>query len=105
MQLILVSKEFAAKHAAALRSFLADFVAATRFYLEQPREARQALLDSKMVRLPPDLFLNMHDHYRDPSGRISMEAMKRRRTAMLKIGYQKQPVEIEKLVDLSLLPQ
>lgn len=105
VQLILVSKEFAAKNAAALRSFLADFVAATRFYLEKPREARLALLDSKMVRLPPDLFLNMHDHYRDPSGRISMEAMKAAQTAMLKIGYQKQPVEIEKLVDLSLLPQ
>jgi hypothetical protein len=47
----------------------------------------------------------MQDHYRDPSGRISLEAMKAAQTAMLQIGYQKQPVEIEKFVDLSLLPQ
>jgi ABC-type nitrate/sulfonate/bicarbonate transport system substrate-binding protein len=105
VQLVLVAKEFAAKHQAALRSFLADFVAATKFYLEKPREARLALLDSQLVRLPRDLFLGMQDHYRDPSGRISMEAMKAAQDAMLKIGYQKQPVDIEKFVDLSLLPR
>ena len=96
---------FAEKHSDVLRSFLADFVAATRFYLEKPKEARQALLDSKLVRLPPDLFLNMQDHYREPSARISIEAMKRAQEAMLKIGYQKTPVEIEKFVDLSFLPK
>jgi ABC-type nitrate/sulfonate/bicarbonate transport system substrate-binding protein len=105
VQLVLVSKEFAARHAGVLRSFLSDFVAATRFYLEKPREARLALLDSQLVRLPRDLFLNMQDHYRDPSGRISLEAMRSAQAAMLKLGYQKQPVEIERFVDLSLLPQ
>ena len=105
VQLILVPKEFADKHPAVLRSFLADFVAATRFYLEKPKEARQALLDSKMVRLAPELFINMHDHYREPSARISIEAMKRAQDAMVKVGYQKQPVEIERFVDLSFLPR
>jgi ABC-type nitrate/sulfonate/bicarbonate transport system substrate-binding protein len=105
VQLILVAKEFADKHAAALRSFLADFVAATRFYLDKPKEAREALLDSQMVRLPRELFLGMQDHYRDPSGRIELAAMQRAQDAMLKIGYQKQPIEIEKFVDASFLPR
>src|SRR5262249_10144479 len=105
VQLILVTQQFAARHPAALRSFLADFVAATRFYLESPKEARQALLDSKMVRLPAELFLNMHDHYRDPSGRISLEAMRNAQDAMLKVGYQKNPVDLEKFVDLGFLPK
>ena len=104
VQLISVSNAFAAKHSDVLRSFLADFVAATRFYLEKPREARQALLDSKLVRLPPDLFLNMQDHYREPSARISVEAMKRVQEVMLKVGYQKAPADIERFVDTSFLP-
>jgi len=105
VQLILVTKDFAAKHPDVLRSFVADFVAATRFYVDHPKEARQALLDSKMVRLPPELFLAMHDHYRDPSGRISFEAMKNAQDAMLKVGYQKTPVDLEKFVDLGFLPK
>ena len=80
-------------------------MAATRFYLEHPKEARQALLDSKMVRLPPELFLGMDDHYRDAGARINIDAMKRAQDAMVKIGYQKQPIEIEKFVDLSFLPK
>jgi ABC-type nitrate/sulfonate/bicarbonate transport system substrate-binding protein len=104
VQLISVSNAFAARHSDVLRSFLADFVAATRFYLEKPREARQALLDSKLVRLPPDLFLNMQDHYREPSARISVEAMKRVQEIMLKVGYQKAPADIERFVDTSFLP-
>jgi ABC-type nitrate/sulfonate/bicarbonate transport system substrate-binding protein len=105
VQLISTTKAFANEHPDVLRSFLADFVAATRFYLEKPREARQALLDSKLVRLPPDLFLGMEDHYREPSARISLEAMKRAQEVMLKVGYQKTPVEIEKFVDLGFLPR
>lgn len=105
VQLISVSKEFAQKHPAVLRSFMADFVAATQFYVNQPREARQALLDSNMVRLPRDLFLAMHDHYRDPTAQISIESMKKAQEVMLKAGYQKTPVEIEKFVDLSFLPK
>jgi ABC-type nitrate/sulfonate/bicarbonate transport system substrate-binding protein len=105
VQLILVSKEFAARHPSVLRSFLADFVAATAFYLDQPKEARQALLDSKMVRLQPELFLGMHDHYRERSGRINMEAMKRVQDVMLRMNYQKAPVEMENYIDLSYLPK
>ena len=105
VQLILVTKDFAAKHPAVLRSFAADFVVASRFYLDKPKEAREALLDSQMVRLPRELFLGMHDHYRDPTGRIDFDAMKRAQDAMLKIGYQKQAIDIEKFVDLSFLPR
>jgi len=105
VQLILVTRDFSAKHPDALRSFLADFVAATRFYVDKPKEARQALLDSKMVRLPAELFLTMHDHYRDPSARISLEAMRNAQDAMLKVGYQKTPVNLDKFVDLSFLPK
>jgi ABC-type nitrate/sulfonate/bicarbonate transport system substrate-binding protein len=105
VQLIATTEAFAEKHPAVLRSFLSDFVSATKFYLDRPREARQALLDSKLVRLPPDLFLNMKDHYREPSARISVEAMKRAQEVMLKVGYQKTPADIEKFVDMRFLPQ
>jgi ABC-type nitrate/sulfonate/bicarbonate transport system substrate-binding protein len=105
VQLILTTKSFAAKHAPVLRSFLADFVAATKFYVDKPKEARQALLDSKMVRLPAALFLGMEDHYRDPSGRIDIESMKKAQDTMLKVGYQKNRIEVEKFIDLSYLPK
>lgn len=105
VQLILATKVFAGKHPDVLKSFLADFVAATKFYLAKPEEARKALIESKMVRLPADLFLKMEDHYREPSGRISLEAMKKAQDVMLKAGFQKTPVDLERFVDLTFLPQ
>jgi NitT/TauT family transport system substrate-binding protein/sulfonate transport system substrate-binding protein len=55
---VLVGKEaFLKSHAAAIRAMLQDLTASMQFYLERPREARQLLIDARMVRVLPDVYM------------------------------------------------
>ena len=103
--LVLIAKdEFLKQNSGAIRAFLEDLRDATRFYLEKPTEARQMLLDTKMVRVPADVFLTMQDYYRDPSMRISTESLEQMQEGQFKAGFQKAKTDIRSIVDLSYLP-
>jgi ABC-type nitrate/sulfonate/bicarbonate transport system substrate-binding protein len=103
--LLLVTEEFAARQGAALRAFMGDFVAATKFYVERPREARKALIDAKLVRIPEQLYVEMADNYRNPTARIDIEALKKAQDVMLAQGHQKTRVDPAAFVDVSYLMQ
>jgi ABC-type nitrate/sulfonate/bicarbonate transport system substrate-binding protein len=96
--------DFLKKNATAIKAFLSDVKDATRFYLEKPREARQILIDKKMVRVSPDVYLDMHDYYRDPSLRPDAAALKKVQEFQIKAGFQKKPVDVDSVVDTSYLP-
>jgi ABC-type nitrate/sulfonate/bicarbonate transport system substrate-binding protein len=97
--------EFLKKNAAAIRGFLEDVKAATDFYLARPKEARQILIDAKMVRVSPDVYLTMNDYYRDPSLKPDAEALAKMQDFQIKAGFQKNKADIRTLVDTSYLPQ
>ncbi len=97
--------EFLKKHAEAIRAFLSDVKTATDFYLAHPKEARQILIDKKMVRVTPEVYLSMHDYYRDPTLKPSIESLKKMQEFQMKAGFQKKPADIDQLVDLSYLPK
>jgi ABC-type nitrate/sulfonate/bicarbonate transport system substrate-binding protein len=103
--LLLVTEEFAARQDTALRAFMGDFVAATKFYVERPREARKALIDAKLVRIPEQLYVEMADNYRNPTARIDIEALKKAQDVMLAQGHQKTRVDPAAFVDVSYLMQ
>jgi ABC-type nitrate/sulfonate/bicarbonate transport system substrate-binding protein len=105
LMLVLVTPDFAAKRTDILRAFMADFVAATKFYTEKPKEARKALIAAKMVRVPEALYLNMSDNYRNPTARIDIEALKKAQEATLAKGHQKNRIDPAAFVDLSYLPK
>jgi len=96
---------FLKKNATAIRAFLEDVKAATQFYLDRPKEARQILIDTKMVRVSPDVYLDMHDYYRDPTLRPDTEALIKMQEYQIKAGFQKKTADIRTLVDLSYLPR
>jgi ABC-type nitrate/sulfonate/bicarbonate transport system substrate-binding protein len=103
---VLVGKdEFLKKNAAAVRTLLADLKAATRFYLDKPREARQLLIDAKMVRAAPDVYLAMNDYFHEPSLQVDVEALEKMQEVQIKAGFQKKPADVRSLVDLSYLPK
>lgn len=97
--------EFLKQNGDAVRAMMEDLKAATRFYLDQPQVARQALIDAKLVRVTSEVYMNMQDYYRDPSLRPDIEAMERTQDAMLKAGFQKKKVDVRSMVDLSYLPK
>lgn len=105
LMLLLASESFAAKNPAVLRAFLSDLVAATKYYLANEREAKQALLDSKMVRIPAEIFLGMPDNTRTADCRIDVGALRHMRDDLLKSGFATKSIDPASFVDLSFLPK
>jgi len=102
--MIFLHPEFLTKNHDAVRAFLRDFVTATRWYLANPRDARQALLDKRYVQIPPAVYFDMQDYYRDPTARISTDFLRKMQELHVKLGWQQKRLDVRKLVDLSLLP-
>jgi ABC-type nitrate/sulfonate/bicarbonate transport system substrate-binding protein len=103
---VVVGKDaFLKANAPAVRALLADLKAAMQFYLERPREARQLLIDARMVRVSPDVYMTMQDYYRDPTLRVDADALARMQEFQIKAGFQTKPADVRALVDLSYLPQ
>ncbi len=100
---VMTTPEFIEQRAPVLRAFLADLK--TRYYLDKPKEARQALLDAKLVRIPAEIFLEMEDNYRDPSLAIDAEALGKIQDILLQHGYQKNKIDPASFIDLSFLPR
>jgi hypothetical protein len=76
-----------------------------RFYVEKPREARQLLIDARMVRVSPDVYMTMQDYYRDPTLKVDADALDRMQAFQIKAGFQKKAADLRSLVDLSYLPK
>ena len=105
LMLLIAKPEFLKKNGDAVKAFLSDLVGATKYYEQNPTEARQALIDAKFVRLPPSVYFEMTDYFRAPSARIDVDAMKKMQDLQVKAGWQEKAADIDKLVDLSYLPQ
>ena len=104
--LILIAHEsFLKGNRAATEAFLADLVAATKFYTEHTQEARKALLDAKMVKIDPDVFYEMQDPYHEPSCRLDVEALAKMQELQVAAGFQKNRANLSQYVDLSYLPK
>jgi ABC-type nitrate/sulfonate/bicarbonate transport system substrate-binding protein len=104
LDVIIGKDEFLKKNAGAIRAMLEDLKAAMHFYLEKPREARQLLIDTKMVRVSSDVYLGMNDYYRDSTLRPDTDALVKMQQFQIKAGFQIKSVDVRALVDLSYLP-
>jgi ABC-type nitrate/sulfonate/bicarbonate transport system substrate-binding protein len=103
---VVVGKDaFLTRNAAAVRALLADLKTAMQFYLDKPREARQLLIDARMVRVSADVYMAMQDYYRDPTLKVDAEALERMQEFQIKAGFQSKSANVRALVDLAYLPQ
>jgi ABC-type nitrate/sulfonate/bicarbonate transport system substrate-binding protein len=104
--ILLVAKpDFLKKNGDAVKAFLSDLVAATKYYEDNPKVARQALIDAKFVRLPASVYFDMKDYYRAPSARVDLDALNKMQELQMKAGWQEKAANIDQLVDLSYLPK
>jgi ABC-type nitrate/sulfonate/bicarbonate transport system substrate-binding protein len=105
LMVLLVTEKFAKEQPAALRAFLADLVQATQHYVNQPREARQALVASKMVGIPLDVFLEMKDYERPLDARVDVESFRAMVADLNRFGFVTKPVNLAAVIDNSFLPR
>ena len=99
-------EKFLKAHPDAVRAFLADYVAVTKYYLANTEQAKRDLHKASFVRTPLEIYLKNADWKRDPDGRVDVESLKRLSAFMLdKLQWIDKPVNVDSMVDQSYLPR
>jgi ABC-type nitrate/sulfonate/bicarbonate transport system substrate-binding protein len=106
---IAFSPDFVRKNPDAVRAWVSDFLAVTKYVEEKPQEARKSLLDAKIVQVDPAIYQAMtakDDLLRTVAAATPDVGMFRKlQDELLKAKFQDTPVDIGKLVDTSFLPK
>jgi ABC-type nitrate/sulfonate/bicarbonate transport system substrate-binding protein len=90
----------------AVRAFLADYVAVTRYYLANVAEAKRDLHKAGFVRTPLDIYLKNADWRREPNARVDVGSLQKLAGFMHeKLGWLEKPVNVDEMVDLGYLPK
>ncbi len=105
LMLVIASPTALKEKSVAIKGFLADLVASTRYYAANPQQARQALIDAKQVRIAPEIYLPMSDYYREASDKVDLQSLRKMQDILVAKGFQRKAVDIDKLVDLTYLPE
>jgi ABC-type nitrate/sulfonate/bicarbonate transport system substrate-binding protein len=99
-------EKFLKAHPDAVRAFLADYVAVTKYYLANTEQAKRDLHKTGFVRTPLEIYLKNADWKRDPGGRVDVESLRKLSSFMLdKLQWLEKPVSVESMVDQSYLPR
>jgi ABC-type nitrate/sulfonate/bicarbonate transport system substrate-binding protein len=90
----------------AVRAFLADYVAVTKYYLANTAQAKADLHKAGFVRTPLEIYVRNADWKRDPGARVDVASLERLSTFMLeRLGWLEKPVNVKEMVDQSYLPR
>jgi len=99
-------EKFLKAHPDVVRAFLADYVAATRYYLSNTEQAKRDLAKAGFVRTPVEIYVKNADWKRDPNGRVDVESLKKLAGFMHdKLKWLEKPVNVDAMVDQSYLPR
>ena len=90
----------------AVRAFLVDYVAVTRYYLANLAQAKRDIHKAGFVRTPLEIYLKNADWKRDPGGRVDVPSLKKLAVFMHeKLGWLEKPVNVDEMVDQGYLPR
>ena len=90
----------------AVRAFLADYVAVTKYYLAFTEQAKRDLHKAGFVRTPLEIYLKNADWKRHPAARVDVASLEKLSTFMLeKLSWLEKPVNVREMVDQSFLPR
>jgi ABC-type nitrate/sulfonate/bicarbonate transport system substrate-binding protein len=99
-------EKFLKAHPDAVRAFLADYVAVTKYYLANTEQAKRDLHKTGFVRTPLEIYLKNADWKRDPAGRVDVESLRKLSVFMLdKLQWLEKPVSVDSMVDQGYLPR
>ena len=90
----------------AVRAFLSDYVAVTKYYLANTEQAKRDIHKAGFVRTPVDIYVKNADWKRDPNARVDVESLKKLSIFMHdKLQWLEKPVNVDGMVDQSFLPR
>jgi ABC-type nitrate/sulfonate/bicarbonate transport system substrate-binding protein len=100
------SEKFLKAHPDAVRAFLADYVAVTKYYLANMEQAKSDLHKAGFVRTPLPVYLKTSDWKRTPDARVDVASLEKLATFMhQKLQWLEKPVNVREMVDQSYLPR
>ncbi|HYG55017.1 MAG TPA: ABC transporter substrate-binding protein [Burkholderiales bacterium] len=103
---IFFGEKFLKSNPEAVRAFLADYVAVTKYYLSNTTQAKADLVKAGFVKTPLEIYQKNADWKRDPNARVDVESLKKLSAFMLeKLQWLEKPVNVDSMVDLSYLPK
>lgn len=103
---IFFGEKFLKAHPDAVRAFLADYVAVTKYYLANTARAKEDLHKAGFVRTPLPVYLKTSDWKRTPDARVNVESLKKLAVFMQeKLQWLDKPVNVDGMVDLGYLPR
>jgi ABC-type nitrate/sulfonate/bicarbonate transport system substrate-binding protein len=98
--------KFIKQHPEAVRAFLADYVAMTKWYLANKEQGKRDLAKAGFVRTPVEIYVKNADWKRDPDARVNVDSLKKLSGFMLdKLHWLEKPVNVDEMVDQSYLPK
>ena len=99
-------EKFLKQHPEAVRAFLADYVAVTKWYLANKEQGKRDLSKAGFVRTPVEIYVKNADWKRTPDARLDVASLKKLSTFMLdKLQWLEKPVNVDEMVDQSYLPR
>jgi ABC-type nitrate/sulfonate/bicarbonate transport system substrate-binding protein len=102
---IFFGEKFLKAHPQAVRAFLSDYVAVTKYYLANTEQAKTDLHKAGFVRTPLPVYLKTSDWKRTPDGRVNVDSLKKLASFMHdKLQWLEKPVNVDSMVDQSYLP-
>jgi ABC-type nitrate/sulfonate/bicarbonate transport system substrate-binding protein len=103
---IFFGEKFLKAHPQAVRAFLSDYVAVTKYYLANTEQAKTDLHKAGFVRTPLPVYLKTSDWKRTPDGSVNVDSLKKLAVFMHeKLQWLEKPVNVDSMVDQSYLPK
>jgi len=103
---IFFGEKFLKSNPEAVRAFLSDYVAVTKYYLANTEQAKTDLHKADFVRTPLPVYLKTSDWKRTPDGRVNVDSLKKLATFMHeKLQWLEKPVNVDSMVDQGYLPR
>ena len=100
--LIFFNPNFVTKNQKAMKSFMNDLRAATKFYTDRNREAREAISKAKLVEMDPEIYFNLVELKRKEGSRPSLDYLRSLQQSLIRAGYIKNIIDIQTIIDNSL---
>jgi sulfonate transport system substrate-binding protein len=108
MIVLTARQPFIEKNRAAMADFMEDTLRIVRWYLDPANHEEVAKIAAKITKAPPERFgwlFTKQDAYRDPDLLPNLDALQKNIDATQKLGFIKQPIDIQKYTDLSLVKE
>lgn len=100
---LFLNPKFISENKEAVQALIDDLQGMTKYYLENPKEARQKLLDAKMVLTEPEVYLNYEDYKRNEDNLLNMESWEKIQEVLIKDKWIEKEIDLKSLVDDSFV--